>query len=293
MANRAPIALFVYNRPEHTRRTIEALARNEGALDSDLYVFSDGPRNGPAMDGVMKVRDLVRRATGFRTVEVIERGRNLGLAGSIIDGVSLLCSQFGKVVVVEDDLVTSRWFLKYLNDGLERFRDDERVASVHAYLPPLGRPPQGNFFLYGADCWGWATWQRAWKDFIPDGELLLARLKSHAQRRFFDYIGPLPHTSMLKGYQAGKNDSWAIRWHASMFLEGRLTLHPKRTLVTNIGLDGSGTHCSDNDDMNSKIQEEPLAVDRVPLVHSEEQWAQYRRRYISQLLRRAIRKVWR
>jgi hypothetical protein len=291
MSSQAPIALFVYNRPLHTRRTIEALRANVGADRSDLFVFSDSAANDAAIAGVAEVRRQLRSVDGFRSVAIIERERNFGLARSIIDGVTRLCDERGRAIVVEDDLLTSRWFLKYLNDGLDTYADDHEVASIHAYLPPLARLPEGNFFMYGTDCWGWATWQRAWQGFIADGEELLRRLAGHPRRRYFDYLGNWPHTTMLKGYLAGRNNSWAIRWHASMFLEGRLTLHPGRTLVNNIGLDGSGTHCSDNDDMNSAIVDEPMPVARIPLEHSTRIWRRKQRYYAGQFLRRAIRKL--
>jgi hypothetical protein len=209
----------------------------------------------------------------------------------VIEGVTKLCEDRGKAIVVEDDLLTSRWFLSYLNDGLKTFEHDGGVASIHAYLPPLAHPPGGNFFMYGADCWGWATWQRAWKDFNPDGQELLHQLAVHPARRYFDYIGAWPHTAMLKGYLASRNNSWAIRWHASAFLQGKVTLHPARTLVNNIGLDGSGTHCSDNDDMNTPIMDERLQMEHMQVEHSHRQWRQFQRQFITQKLRRLARKV--
>lgn len=287
----APIALFVYNRPLHTRRTIEALSANVGADRSDLFVFSDAPANENSAAGVASVRQYLRTVGGFRSVQIVERECNHGLARSIIDGVTRLCEERGSVIVVEDDLLTSRWFLTFLNDGLATFVGDERVASIHAYLPPLARRLDGNFFMYGADCWGWATWQRAWQGFNADAGDLLRKLARHPLRRYFDYLGRWPHTAMLKNYLAGRNNSWAIRWHASMFLEGRLTLHPAHTLVNNIGLDGSGTHCSDNDDMNSVILDERLPVDRIPQEHSVRIWRLQRRYYRGQFARRILGKV--
>jgi hypothetical protein len=291
MPELAPLAVFVYNRPVHARRAIEALRANLLADQSDLFVFSDAAADEASIDDVAEVRRYLRSVGGFRSVEVIERERNFGLARSILDGITYLCNERGKVIVVEDDLLTSRWFLKYLNDGLDIFADDAEVASIHAYLPPLARAPEGNFFMYGTDCWGWATWQRAWKGFVPDAKELLHRLSEHPRRRYFDYIGKWPHTTMLNSYLAGRNNSWAIRWHASMFLEGKLTLHPARTLVSNIGFDGSGTHCSDIDDMNSFVVDEPLPVKRIPIAHSQLVWRRKQRYYAGQLVRRALRKI--
>lgn len=287
----APIALFVYNRPEHTRRTVEALCGNAGADESDLFVYSDAPATEDSAERVAEVRAYVHSLKGFRSVHVIERDQNLGLARSIIDGVTQLCHERGRVIVVEDDLLTSRWFLKYLNDGLEVFACDDQVASIHAYLPPVSLPVHQNFFLYGADCWGWATWQRAWTGFVADGGLLLREIQDHPRRRYFDYIGNLPHTAMLKGYMNGSNNSWAIRWHASAFVREWLTLHPARTLVTNIGLDGSGTHCSDYEEPSAPVVDAPLKVERIPLRHSAVNWQRFRWHYVRQIARRAARKV--
>jgi hypothetical protein len=287
----APIALFVYKRLDHTRRTVEALLRNVGSADADLHVFSDGPANEAAAAEVAAVRQYLHSIQGFRSIEIVERETNLGLAASIIQGVTRLCAERGRVIVVEDDLLTSRWFLKYLNDGLDLYADDSGVASIHAYLPPIGRRSRENFFLLGADCWGWATWQRAWKDFVPDANILLQEVARSPNRRYFDYIGKLPHTSMLRGYIARRNNSWAIRWHSSMFVRSRLTMHPSRTLVNNIGLDGSGTHCSENDDMNVPIIDDPLAVSRVPMVHSVEDWKLFRREFRMRMFRRLIGRI--
>lgn len=291
--SRAPIALFVYNRPIHTRRTIEALRGNVGADESALFVFSDGARDQAAAPGVAEVRQLLHGITGFREVHIVEREANLGLAASIVDGVTQLCERYGRVIVVEDDLVTSRWFLKYLNDGLDLYAGEDRVASIHGYRPPVGEVSDGTFFLFGADCWGWATWARAWSGFEPDAADLLRRLKVDPNRRYFDYLGPWPFSTMLKGFLAGRNNSWAVRWHASAFLAGRLTLHPGRSLVDNIGMDGSGTHCGDENDTLGPLIDAPLELQREVPEHSRHQWQLYRRYYVGQLIRQVIRRVFR
>jgi len=286
----APIALFVYNRPDHVRRTIDALQLNMGAEESELHVFSDGARDQSAVQGVSEVREYLSTIRGFRKVEIVERDRNFGLAGSIVDGVTALCEKHGRVIVMEDDLVTSPWFLRYMADGLHVFENEDLVASIHGYRFPIGDAPR-NFFLYGADCWGWATWQRAWKAFNPDARSLLSQLRAHPARKYFDYLGTWPHTSMLRGFLNGKNNSWAIRWHASMFLAGKLTLHPSRSLVNNIGMDGSGTHCSADDGMATLVSDVPIPVENVPLEHSREQWHKFRNYSVAQVARRAVRRL--
>jgi hypothetical protein len=151
-----------------------------------------------------------------------------------------MLAQHESVIVLEDDLVTSPGFLRYMNDGLQRFAMDERVISIHGYTYPteLEEP----FFVLGADCWGWATWRRGWALYEPDGEKLLSRIQSERLAAKFDFNCSYPYTRMLEEQIAGKNDSWAVRWYAYAFLAGRLTLYPGRTLVKNIGTDGTGTH---------------------------------------------------
>ena len=237
----APIALFAYNRPDHVRRTVEALQRNAGAVTSDLHVFSDAPRNPAAAEGVALVRDYIRRIDGFGTVEIVERERNLGLARSIVDGVTRLCHARGKVIVVEDDLITSPSFLGFMNDALAFYEGDSRVISIHGYCYPIADLPE-TFFLRGADCWGWATWKRGWDLFEPDGRKLLIELRRRSLTDDFDFDGSYPYTRMLEDQTHGKNESWAIRWYASAFLLNKLTLYPGSSLVQNIGADGSGIH---------------------------------------------------
>lgn len=244
--NYAPVALFVYNRPEHTRGTIDALRANPLAEATSLYVFSDAPRDENSIDAVRQVRDLISDIRGFASVTVVRREHNFGLADSIIDGVGMLCEQHGRVIVLEDDLVTSPHFLQYMNDALRTYEDDDRVASVSAYMYPLGATPEGpeTVLLEFPMSWGWATWRRAWALFEPDGRRLVERLESRGLLQSFDRVGPGAFARMLRAQIEGRNNSWFIRWHASLYLAGRLSLAPTRSLVNNIGLDGTGVHCS-------------------------------------------------
>jgi hypothetical protein len=264
--NLAPLALFVYNRLEHTQRTLEALRANELAADSELFIFSDGARTAAGQPLVEELRTHLRTVSGFGKVEIIERSSNLGLAGSIISGVGELCERFGRVIVLEDDLVTSPWFLTYMNQALELYRDDPQVASIHGYCypAPAGTLPE-TFFLRGADCWGWATWNRAWQLFERDGTRLLHELQRRGLCRQFDLDGAYPYTAMLRNQIAGRVDSWAIRWHAACFLAGCLTLYPGRSLVRNIGLDGSGTHCEASAQYGADIASRPIELERIAL----------------------------
>lgn len=259
----APLALFVYNRPWHTRQAVEALLASPIAAESQLYVFSDAPRNEAASHMVAEVRSYIYSLAGFKTITIIERETNLGLAQSIIDGVTRLCDEYGRVIVLEDDLVTSPYFLQYMNDGLDMYEDAERVVSIHGYVYPLKETLPETFFLRGADCWGWATWKRGWDLFEPDGQVLLRELTGRKLTHSFDFDGTYPYTKMLKKQIKGKNDSWAIRWYASAFLKNKLTLYPGRSLVLNIGMDNSGTHCSTTSDFSGDIADSPVRIEPI------------------------------
>jgi len=173
----APIALFVYNRPWHTQKTIEALKKNELADSSELIIFSDGPRNEQAKDKVLEVRNFIKTIIGFKNVKIIEREKNFGLANSIIAGVTEIINEYGKIIVLEDDLVTSPFFLMYMNNALNVYENDDMVASIHAYVYPIKDSLPETFFIRGVDCQGWGTWKRGWKIFEPDGQKLLSEIK--------------------------------------------------------------------------------------------------------------------
>ncbi len=266
----APIALFVYNRLDHALRTLEALRANELAADSELTIFSDGPKREADVPKVKALREALRDVRGFRKAVLVERGANLGLSRSIVGGVTELVRAHGRVIVLEDDMVTSPYFLRYMNEGLELYRDDAQVASIAAYIFPVGRPLPESFFLRGADCWGWATWERAWRHFDPDGPKLLSELRARKLTRAFDLDGAYPYTRMLKRQIAGKNDSWAVRWYAAAFLKGMLTLYPGASMLNNIGNDGGGTHNPDTAVFDVEVADRPLRLDRLPLAENPE-----------------------
>jgi len=261
----APIALFTYNRLRHTRRTIESLQHNTLAGESELVIFSDGPKSETYEGKVGSVREYLRTITGFKKVTVIEHDRNQGLAGSIITGVTKIVNCFGKIIVLEDDMVTSPFFLRYMNDALEFYQEEERVISIHGYLYPLEASLPETFFLRGADCWGWATWKRGWDLFEPDGSKLLWELKTRHLESSFDMNGAYPYTSMLRKQTKGLVDSWAIRWHVSAFLAEKLTLYPGRSLIANIGLDASGAHCSPTDQFDVVLSDRLVKIGPIPL----------------------------
>jgi hypothetical protein len=242
----APIVLFVYNRPVHTRKTLESLKANSLADESELFIFSDGPKDNASPEvsaKIKEVRELVREKQWCGTVHIKESSKNLGLANSVINGVTETVNKFGKVIVVEDDLVLSPHFLNYMNDALEIYRDELRVMHVAGYMFPVRGILPETFFYRDTSCWGWATWRRAWEKFEPDADKLLTGLRNNERRRAFDIEGSANYYKMLQMQSTGAIDSWAIRWYASVFLNNGLCLHPGRSLVDNIGHDGTGKHC--------------------------------------------------
>jgi putative methyltransferase (TIGR04325 family) len=265
----APIALFVYARPDHTRRTVQALLNNPEASGSDLIVYSDAARTHDKEEAVQRVRKYVSGIQGFRSLTVYYRQQNYGLAQSIIEGVTHVLEYYERVIVLEDDLETSPYFLRYMNEALDLFAKEERVISVHGYVYPVHTPLPEAFFLRGADCWGWATWRRGWAEFNPDGKFLLHELKRQNLLPLFDYNGAYSYSGMLEGQINGSNDSWAVRWHASAFLSNKLTLYPGRSLSHNIGNDSTGTHCGTSTTFHSKLSATPIRLDAVIVEESE------------------------
>jgi hypothetical protein len=261
----APVAVFAYKRVDHLRRTIDSLIGNVEASATDVHVFCDGPKGAQDQAATDAVRRYVAQIRGFQSIRAEYRQRNYGLAANIIDGVSRLTAAHGRVIVVEDDLMLSPHFLRYMNDGLDLYASDTRVASLHGYCYPVGRALPETFFLRGADCWGWATWQRAWTHFRADGAALLDELEARHLTHEFDFDGQYAFTRMLRDQVARRNDSWAIRWHASCYLDGLLTLYPGRSLVHNTGNDASGTHCDERLDYVQTVATEPVRVERQPV----------------------------
>lgn len=276
----ADIALFAYRRPDHLARTLGTLRSNREAATSRLFVFSDGPKSDADREDVMAVRRLLSGPAthGFADVAIIERDQNWGLSRSIIDGVTQLVHASGRLIVLEDDMELSPYFLQYMNQALKLYADEPRVASIHGHCFDLtweGEPPE-TFFLRGADCWGWATWSRAWELFEPDSNKLLETVRRSTHRAQFNFDGAYNYENMLEAQLAGRIDSWAIRWHASCFLADRLTLFPGMSLLNNIGVDGSGSHSDNSEILGSRLRTTPVEVGHIPVEPSAAGYRAYR-----------------
>lgn len=259
----APILLFVYNRPDHVRRCVESLLNNQLAADSELYIYSDAAKQEADKPAVSAVREYVHTISGFQRVTITERTENWGLARSIIDGVTTMTNRYGRVIVVEDDLVAAPYFLQFMNDALETYKDEERVCHIQACDFTKDAALPETFLIKWTGSWGWATWQRAWRLFEPDGAKLLQELEARKLTRQFDFNGKYGFTRMLRRQIAGKNNSWAIRWNATLFLQDKLSLNVGRSLIQNDGFDGSGTNCGGGGLYDSDLWMQPLEVKKI------------------------------
>ena len=247
----SPIALFVYNRPEHTRLTIKALQDNYLANESDLIIFSDAAKNKETLEAVNKVREVISSITGFSSVRIVEREQNMGLANSIISGVTEVINASGRVIVLEDDLITTPNFLRYMNNSLDHYERDLNTFSIGAYQFPeqtMSFPvdyPHDTYSSYRCCSWGWGTWLDRWDKVDWDMKDLYDFMSDPGQQEKFNIGGP-DLSEMLRLQGSGFIDSWAIRFCYAHNINDMRCIYPRKSLVNNIGLDGSGVHCGED-----------------------------------------------
>jgi hypothetical protein len=243
-----PLAVFAYNRPQHLRECLDALAACIGIGECRPQIYCDGPRGAGDAEAVAATRDVARRWAALHHATVIEPEQNLGLARSIIGATTSLCNAYGRVIAVEDDLVVAPPFVRYMLDGLAQFERHPEVYQIAGYMFGVRHPPQpASFFLPMVTTWGWATWQRAWAGVDWTAAGALERLQERRVRKAFDLDGSYPYTEALRARLAGQNQSWGILWWWHVFSRNGMALFPARTLVANRGFDGSGYHCPDRD----------------------------------------------
>jgi len=275
------ICIFAYKRPAHLKLVLDALAANAPAACLPLIVYVDGARGVADQASVAETSRVAKQAIGFLSVEVRSSSENLGLYRSLTSGIGEVLSVYESIIVLEDDILTSPHFLQFMLDGLERYRDSNDVGSISGYTPPIKHDLPETFFLRGADCWGWATWRDRWALYRHDAKAMAREIRDRGLAREFDLLGNYPYLKMLKGRAAGKNNSWAICWHASCFLAGKLILYPGRSLVSNIGLDNSGEHCGPSALMTIKIfDEHSIKVQKILQVVDSEIFNTYSSHFI-------------
>jgi GT2 family glycosyltransferase len=248
----APIVLFVYNRPWHTEETLKALMLNELADESVLYIYCDGPKKNTSPEDISKikeVRQVIRKKKWCKEVAIIESDINLGLANSILKGVTDVVNKYGKIIVLEDDIVVTQDFLYYMNKSLHIFENKKNVYHINGFNNEsnLQYLLDDYYFLNFMSCWGWATWIDRWSQLNLDFNYFYDKLliDEKAMSRF-NYGKTLSFDNQLEANIKGEIKTWAILWYATVNFNKGLCLTPKYSLVNNIGMDGSGVHCSEN-----------------------------------------------
>ncbi|MBT6440536.1 MAG: glycosyltransferase [Flavobacteriales bacterium] len=251
--NLAPIVLFVYNRPWHTKQTVEALQKNELAKESELFIYCDEAKNEDAGKSVDEVREYIDKVDGFKKVTIIKREKNWGLADSIIDGVTKIVNEYGKIIVLEDDMVTSPYFLKFMNEALEFYKDEEKVWHISGWNYPIDTDGLDDVFLWRLmNCWGWATWADKWEYFEKDIDKTISKF-SKKDIMIFNLDGYELYWNQVILNKNNKINTWAVFWYATIFKQNGLCLNPSQTYVENIGHDGSGIHCGESDSYSNTL----------------------------------------
>lgn len=242
----APIVLFVYNRLEHTKSTVEYLKKNSLAKSSELFIYSDAAKNEQQKEKVQLVREYIHTITGFKKVKIVKAKQNKGLARSIIDGVSEIIEQYGKVIVLEDDLLTAPCFLQYMNDALSFYEEEKRIWSITGYQYPFDIPSDYKYSIYlsyRGSSWSWGTWRDRWE--TVDWNVSDFNQYKYSIRRIAHFCkGGTDLDKLIREQMRGNIDSWAIRWCYSQSFQNKYTVYPCKSLIENSGTDGSGTHFS-------------------------------------------------
>ena len=258
-----PIAIFVFDRPGILQETLDALSKNEGIENYSIIFFCDGPKENSSkehLNNINKVAEVIENINWTKDIQVYKKDKNAGLADSIVSGVSQVLEIYDSIIVLEDDIKTSPYFLKYMRDALEIYRNCDDVASISGFNYPLENvdPGKETFFLRGTDCWGWATWKQEWKLFEPDGRILLDKLKSSGSIHHFDFFGKYKFSRMLEK-TIRVNHSWAVKWYASAYVANKLTLYPIKSLVQNIGDKGTNVKQNNMKMLGFDVSQKPIS----------------------------------
>ena len=251
----SPVALFVYDRIEHVQLTVSSLQENYFSEKTDLIIFSDGAKSERDICAVSNVRQYIKNIEGFSSVQVIEQNSNIGLASSIINGVTRILSEHDSVIVLEDDIVTSPAFLSYMNQALNFFSNNSKIWHINGFSQPISSLGLGDIYMNRVmDCWGWATWSNRWKFFDRNPKALFNRM-DEVSRKKFDLNGTNEFWPQITKNMTGEINTWAIFWYAEIFLRGGLCVSPSQSYTGNIGFDGSGTNCVDEDNLQYSLSQ--------------------------------------
>lgn len=240
--------MFAFNRPVHLLKSLTSLKNNTLSSESTLYIYCDGQKPGSSAEELKKIKEtraIAKKELWCKEVILVEQKENKGLAISIKEGVTELINKHGKLIILEDDLVLSKNFLRYMNDGLNAYADIENIYSINGFMFPIGFKEQSTFLLPYTSTWGWATWKNRWAIFQPEIDTNdKAFIQTNAALKTRFDLSEYSYSDMLDY----GNNSWGIKWYYSIFLKNGLNVFPTLTLVQNIGNDGSGTNYSDSEE---------------------------------------------
>lgn len=263
MIEYAPILIFVYNRIDHAKSAIEALLQNPEAKESHLYIYSDGPKNAYAVEKVHEVRRYISGIDGFGAVTIIERPENYGIEKSEISAITETFESYDKAIILEDDIIVSKFFLNYMNATLERYKSEKCVFEItgYSYLEKKDTMVD-TMFLKIASAWGWATWADRWEKFDPSPTAWLKLNKKEVG--IFNYDGAYDWYGMMKNqYADNQKLTWDICWYWTIYSNNGLVLWPSALLCINSGFDGTGVHCP-SDEAKIKTLVDDISEIRFP-----------------------------
>lgn len=240
-----PIILFVYNREKELKLLIESIKENVLTSDSRLFIFSEAPKSNNQIDEekVKVVRRIIKKINGFKSVNIFESNEHKGLSVSVISGVTKVLKEYGRAIVLEDDLVLSSNYLEYMNQALSYYENDNNIISVSGYTLPLKSINKNKdyYFGYRASSWGWGCWWDQWKNIDWSLSDYSEILKKRSEQRKFNKGGS-DLTRMLKNQQSGKIDSWAIRFCFHQYKNNLKTVFPTVSKVVSTGFSKDATN---------------------------------------------------
>lgn len=295
----APVVLFTYNRPEHTKKTLSSLLQNDLSSETEITIYSDAPKSDKDVRSVSEVRRYLHSVSGFKSINIVEQNENQGLAKSIINGVTHSVTANGRTIVLEDDMHTSPYFLTYMNEALNFYEKEKKVMHITGWSYPISGTGLDDSFLWRAmNCWGWATWADRWVYFEKDVSKIFKQIPFY-KRRHFDLMGRRKYWSEVAFNKSGVYDTWAVFWYATIYLRSGLCVNPTESLLKNIGLDGTGVHCWPGPGSDAKagvlsqkqkfkfqsnIEENQLAFERI-LKFYDQQRGPFTKRALNKLRR--------
>ena len=292
----APVVIFSYDRPKHLQQTLDALAKNECADQSDLFIFCDGAKDNAPVEQLARIKEnrkVAHATNGFKSVTIVERSKNIGLKANIVGAVTEIVNKYGRIITLEDDIVTSRGFLRFMNEALEMYKDDEKVMHISGYMWPHRLPlPETFFYQVPYPGGGLATWKRAWQYYDDDAAKLYHKWENRWDE--FNKFGADYLSKQLVANYEGRMNTWFIKWHAALLERGGFTLYPGKSLTNNIGFDETATNSGTTNAFDIAKPAEQIRVKRKAIYESRlaahEIYAFYQGRWYNKRRREALLK---